>query len=98
MCSKYNLWVQYLVYTIRGDYIIVYVRYVGAILSTFHVLHLLPIGFYTTKVMLHLQTHDEMFANIGPPLIYLRSLEVHVCWFLKWIQRSSQLCSIVSVE
>jgi hypothetical protein len=43
---------------------------------------------YTPKLTLHLQTYDEtstkLGLNIGPPLIQLWLLEVHVCSFHNW--------------
>ena len=57
---------------------------------------------YKTKLMLHQQIYDETYANIiskiGPTMIQLWLSEVHVCQFLNYIRRLSQLCSLLSVE
>ena len=55
----------------------------------------------TTKRVLHYHVYDATFAKsrlkIGPPLIWVWLWDVHLCWLLKWIHMSSQLCSLLSV-
>ena len=40
----------------------------------------------------------QIRVKIRPPLILLWLLNSHLCWLLEWIHRSSQLCSLLSVE
>ena len=64
--------------------------------SFFIVLHLLLIRLCcTSKSTIKRQ---QIRLKIRPILIELWLLGAHVCWVLHWIHRSSQLCSLLSVE
>ena len=73
-------------------------RCVGVIWFVFHVLQLLLIrctqqnSYCISKYMMN------VIAKLEPLTSELRLSDVHVCWFLSWMHRSSQLCSLLSVE
>ena len=83
-------------------YVVRTVRYVGVVCFVFSCPQTSTDWIYIMRLVLHQQIYDETSAKVGlkiePPLVYLWLLEMHVCWFLDWIQKSSQLKQWIELE
>ena len=71
----------------------------GCYLVCFHALPLQPNSFNTKWNLWCIGNYaTKQHQQIGLPLIHLWLSEVHVCQFLDWVSRASQVCSLLCVE
>ena len=76
---------------------------VGVVQLVFQALQLLPFTFTQQSGTCCIsKIYDEASPKTGlkiePALLYLCLFQVHVCWFINLVHRSSQLCQLLSVE